>query len=315
MGIETGNDTARRLVRITVLAALTSALLVVAIAATTAGAAVVHGSASNDNACTATFAPAVMLPGSATVPVTVSTDASPQPQDGGPITLSNTQLSASVPGVLLQTPADLGLIGNGASIPMSGSLRLAGWNTVEATNVAAVSAVATLQVVGGVVQPITVSLTVPDTTWSALDPASPVQFTEQSLQLVWNLSFSGMSRPVTMTLDCAPTTMHVIVALDGVPPTTTTTAPPTTTTTQAPTTTTTAPPTTTTTQAPPTTSPSSGPCDRPGKGHGDKNHTHCGSQGKERADERRNDDNVEKHHGHGKHRGHGHGKHHGHKAK
>jgi hypothetical protein len=288
MGISIGTGKAR-LLQTAVLTMVTGGLVFAAIAANAADGSA-HGSASDNNACTATFAPAVMLPSTTTVSVQVSTDASPQPQNGGPITLSSMQLAVTVPGQLLQTPADLGLLTSGALVPATSSLTLAGTNTVEPTRIAAGSAASTLQIVGGVVQPLALTVNLADTTWTAVDASSPASFTEQSLQAVWTLSFKGMTRPVTMTLDCSPTASPVIVTVDGVPPTTTTTEAPTTTTTEAPTTTTTEPPTTTTTTEPPTTTTTTtepptpttvvtspvDPC-KPGNGYGDKNHEHCGS--------------------------------------
>ena len=292
MGISRGTGKAR-LLQTAALTMITGGLLFAAISANAADGAA-HGSASDSNSCTATFAPAVMLPSTTTVSVQVSTDASPQPQNGGPITLSSMQLSVTVPGQLLQTPADLGLLTSGAMVPATSSLTLAGTNTVQPTQVAAGSAASTLQIVGGVVQPLALTVNLADTAWTALDASSPASFKEQSLRAVWTLSFNGMSRPVTMTLDCSPTASPVIVTVDGVPPTTTTTEAPTTTTTEPPTTTTTTePPTTTTTTEPPTTTTTTEPptttttttvvtspvepC-KPGNGYGDKNHEHCGSE-------------------------------------
>src|SRR5262245_48657953 len=191
MGTSRGTGSRRKTMLLAAVAPLAVVGFVAAALAANADPVVEHGSVSDQNACTAAFAPAVMLPSPATLPVQISTDASPQPQDGGPVTLSNTQLSVSIPAALLQTPVDLGLLADGNLIPTSASLTLAGSNTVEANRVSAGSAVGVLHVVGGVAQPLDVTMNMAGTTWTAVDSSSPIAFTEQSLHVDSSLPFNG----------------------------------------------------------------------------------------------------------------------------
>jgi hypothetical protein len=252
------------------------------------------GSATNDNACTATYAPAVRASSSGADSVTFSTDAFPEPHLGDTVTLFDTQVVFDVPADVVQTGVDLGLLTDGATLPTQVTVGLAGSNTTEGTQTFSAGTTTTVHVVAGVAQSSTDTVDLPVTTWNPLDPTMPVTFTEQSLAIVSTIAPSGQSgATTTATLDCTPTSPPpVILTLDsGISPTTTTT----TTTTTAPTTTTTAPTptttdatattttstevTTTTVVAPTTTTIAARPCNAPGNGFGDRNHVHCGPPG------------------------------------
>jgi hypothetical protein len=128
--------------------------------------------------------------------------------------LSNTTLTVTFPADLIQTGVDVGLIGDGFTIPTVLSPELAGSNTVEAVHTYSVSTMQTVHVVGGVVQPMTTTLSLPDTTWNPIDAALPVVITEKSTQAVLTLNLPAVGT-FAQTFDCTPTTTSAIVTLGG----------------------------------------------------------------------------------------------------
>jgi len=146
--------------------------------------------------------------------VTLSTDAFPDPHNGNPITLSNTTLTITLPADLIQTAVNAGLIGDGFTIPTALSPVLAGSNTVEAVHTYSVTTTQTVHVVDRVAQPMTTTVSLPDTTWSPVDAAVPVVITEQSIQVVLTLNLPGIGT-IAQTFDCTPTTTSAIVTLGG----------------------------------------------------------------------------------------------------
>ncbi|HTL83668.1 MAG TPA: hypothetical protein VL856_00685 [Acidimicrobiia bacterium] len=177
-------------------------------------ATTVSGSATAANACILTLVPDLQPAGSVSLSATFSSDASPQPHDGAPVTLSNTTGSATLPSALFQLGVDGGLFHDGDVLPLSFKPVLAGSNTVEATHSYAVSSTATLHVVGGVAQPITATVTLPDTTWHPSNRSLPVVITEQSLQVVASLELVGVGT-VTATYSCTPSSTPTIVRVEG----------------------------------------------------------------------------------------------------
>src|SRR5262245_62261743 len=114
----TGKGRARRWLVMTTLVPVSAiALLCVALTANAAEQVPAHGSALIQNSCSGTYDPPVSLPFDTTVPVTISTDASPEPHNGSPIMLTNTQASVEVPGALVQGLVDDGHLGEGSAIP------------------------------------------------------------------------------------------------------------------------------------------------------------------------------------------------------
>jgi hypothetical protein len=252
----------RRTVRVGVAGLCAAALVCVAVSAGATDQVPIHGSAADQNSCTQTIDPAVLPPAQASMAVTISTDAFPQPHIGDPITLSATQLTTSIPPDLLQSDFDGGLAVDGLVVPSQIALTLAASNTVEGTHLYTANENATVHVASGVVQPLTATVNLPNTTWTPIDASAPVVLTEQSLQVVSTLNLGAGTPVLTVTFDCTPTTTLEVVTVAGAGATTTT---------AAATTTTTAAATTTTTAAP--------ACNRPGYGYGDKNHNHCGPPG------------------------------------
>ncbi len=288
--------------RLAAVAAVAGALVVAApfavLGAGAAGGITVHGSMTDTNDCTTTLDPAIVGPTAVGVNVTIATDAAPQPHAGQVITLSNTTVGISIPAALIQTGVDAGLVADGDSVPSTLTLVLAGSNTSEGTHTYTAPANFVVHVVNGVAQPLDATITLPSTTWTPLNAASDVVFTEQSATDVATLNIIG---GITVTTACTPSaSAGAIVLLQGVPASTTTTvlltttsAPHATTTSVLPVTTTSVPHVTTTTTTVPhvttttsvphvttttTTTPPSG-CNRPGYGYGDKNHVHCGPPG------------------------------------
>ena len=186
---------------------------------TSAGAATqttVHGAATAANSCTVTVDPAVQPPGVSSVSVSVSSDASPEPHNGGAVTLSNTKLTVTIPSAVIQQAVDAGLVRDGFVIPSVYSAVLAASNTVEATHTYSVNTTETVHVINGVAQPLTATMTLPNATWHPIDGATPVVFTEHSLRVVQTIDLRLSIRViVTQTFACMPSTVSAIVTLDA----------------------------------------------------------------------------------------------------
>lgn len=171
----------------------------------------VHGSATVANSCTTSLVPPLSPPGVASMSVTLASDASAEPHTSAPVTLSNTTLTLRLPGSLLQTA--VGLISDGLEIPTVASPVLAGSNTVEATHTYSVDATMTVHVIGGVVQPLTATMNLPDTTWHPIVAAVPVVFVEKSMTAVLAINLLGIT--VTATFRCTPNALTAIATLHG----------------------------------------------------------------------------------------------------
>ncbi len=165
----------------------------------------VSGSATNTNTCLSSTDPVLTPPDpTAKMDVTLSANAFPQPHRGDPITLSKSKVTIAVPPDLLNKGVTLGVITDGESIPSSLDLAIAGSNTSEKTHkYATLHVTAVVHVVGGSAQPLTASLTLPDTTWHPLNKTDPVFFTQTTTLVKATLSLYGT--PVTATFDCKTT--------------------------------------------------------------------------------------------------------------
>ncbi|HET9727975.1 MAG TPA: hypothetical protein VFR41_01065, partial [Acidimicrobiia bacterium] len=128
----------------------------------------IHGSSTDQNACDLSLDPAVAPPSTATIPVTLSTDAFPQPHQGNPIQLTNTKLKIEVPGSVVQAGVAIGLK-EGDQVPSTLTLVVQGEGTQEGTKTFHASATATIHVVGGVAQPLTTTVDLPDSTWTPIN--------------------------------------------------------------------------------------------------------------------------------------------------
>lgn len=161
--------------------------------------------------------------GSTRVAVTVSSDASPQPHDLGPITLSNTTFEVRVGASLFQAGVEAGLIGDGFTMPTTISATLMGSNTTEGTRTFTQSMTTTLRVVDGVASTVVVTLQLPDTVWHPENRSLDVRFSEESARIVLDLDVEGIGI-VRFTARCTPSAARPFVALGGVPETTTSTS-------------------------------------------------------------------------------------------
>ena len=152
----------------------------------------------------------------------MASDASPQPHTLGPITLSNTNASVVFPAAFFQLGVDAGLFGDGLTIPSTVTLVMKGSNTVEATHTYSKSTTSTLHVVGGIAQPLTTAVQLPNTLWHPTSSGAPVVFTENSAKAVLTLDLqSTLGAILTQTSVCAPLTAAAILTINGTSTTTT----------------------------------------------------------------------------------------------
>ncbi len=106
------------------------------------------GSMSNDNTCASTLRPVFpLIPDSVTtIPIVMSGSASPDPHLGDPITLSNTQLTVTVPSTIYLDAYESGLIADGQVIPAEIDVTIAGSHTEEGTRTETATGSVTLHV-------------------------------------------------------------------------------------------------------------------------------------------------------------------------
>ncbi len=171
---------------------------------------VAHGSSTNANNCVATFTPPIQQPTSTTLSIGMGADASPRPHFGQVITLTNTEITATVPADLLLLGYQLGFISDGQVFAASLQVTVAASNTAERTHAyAAVPATVTVHFVDpdGIPNngdetavPLDLTLSLPDTSWHPVDASAPVSFTEKSgsAQLVVTV----FGTPVVAKQDC-----------------------------------------------------------------------------------------------------------------
>jgi LPXTG-motif cell wall-anchored protein len=205
-----------------------------AFSATAFGAAVtVHGTATGRNECNATYSPSAPLPSALDVGVTISSRAGPQPLDLGPVTLSDTTVSVSMPVSFLQPAIDEGILVDGQALPVLLSPVVAGSNTIEATHEYNETTTATIHVVDGMVRPLVATVQLPDTIWHPAMPDRDIFFTEKSVRVVLAIEPFSVITETTLTADCAPSDERVFIALGSTCPvdgpcdsTTTMTGPP-----------------------------------------------------------------------------------------
>jgi len=162
------------------------------------------GSASGDNACIATYLPAVQEPTPASVGVDVATDAFPEPHLGDVITLFDTQLTVTIPPEVMQPGVDAGVINDGTAIPMQMTLGITGSNTSEGTQSASAGVTAIAHVINGVAQSVSGTVDLPNSTWHPVVAWMPVSFTEQALNIAFGVG-APLGLTATVTLDCTPT--------------------------------------------------------------------------------------------------------------
>jgi hypothetical protein len=163
-----------------------------------------------------------------TLPVTFKATAFPQPHEGDPITLSNTQVVITIPASTLQQGVTLGLIKDGDKIPSKVTAVIDGSSTTQKTQTFKVDATATVVVKNGQAQPLTATVDLPNSKWNPLNNVDPVIFTEKSVKIVATIDLtSSLGFVLTATFTCAPSSAPPFVGLAAqgteLPSTTTTT--------------------------------------------------------------------------------------------
>lgn len=163
----------------------------------------VHGQKTSPNACVSHLDPEIQPDGAPTIGVTVSADAFGQPHFGQPITLSNTKVTVSVPADLLQLGVDAGIIFDGQQIPSNLKFVVAGSGTTQKTHTYSVGATVTVHVTGGVAQPLSSTVNLPDTTWTPVNDQTDVFFSEKSMVITSTIDLSTtLGLIVTATFRC-----------------------------------------------------------------------------------------------------------------
>jgi len=202
-----------------------------------AGQTIIHGSNTDQNACTSHLEPNLQPDGKTKIGVTLATDASPQPHHGDPITLAGTKLTISVPAALLQLGVNVDLIHNGDQIPSAVTVGIKGLNTVQQTHSYVVNQTAVVSTVkvpvsktfpkGFKALPLVATVNLPDTHWTPINATSDVAFFETSMKIVAHLKL-GTGLAVVATFTCTPTKglAFVAVGATGVANITTPTVPP-----------------------------------------------------------------------------------------
>ena len=162
----------------------------------------VHGAATSQNACKSHLDPQIADDGTPTIGVSVSADAFGQPHLNQPITLSNTKATVSIPADLLQLGVNAGIIFDGQTIPSVVKFVIEGKGTTQKTHSFTVNATVTVHVTGGVAQPLSSTVNLPDTTWTPVAD-SDVFFSEKALLITSTIDLSNqIGVVVTATFTC-----------------------------------------------------------------------------------------------------------------
>jgi hypothetical protein len=183
----------------------------------------IHGQATNVNACMTTITPPVEPPSASTLKVSISSDASPAPHHGAPITLSNTQVAIVTPSDFLVQAYDAGLLTNGQRIPATLALAVAGSNTTESSHMyplVRASPTVTIHDPDGIpgsgdetADPLRFARPLPDTVWNPTHSARRVHFTEMSAVVALTVLAGGT--PFVSTQTCGVTNPRPFVVVDG----------------------------------------------------------------------------------------------------
>ena len=188
----------------------------------------IHGQSNTQNSCVSHVEPAGLAEdGVPKVGVIFASDAFGQPHLGKQITLSNTKLTLNIPASILQLGVDAGLVFDGQTIPSVVKAVVAGAGTTQKTHTYTINSVVTVHVNGGVAQPLSATVNLPDTNWTPVSIEKDVFFEEQSVLITSTLDLSAtLGLIVTATFNCKGTGADFL-ALGGLGAVTPTTAPPT----------------------------------------------------------------------------------------
>jgi hypothetical protein len=184
------------------------------------------GSMSNDNTCLSTLRPSLapLVPDETlTLPIGMSGSAAPFPHLGDQITLSETQVTVTMPTSLYLLAYNSGIVTNGQVIPVIISVAVAGSNTTEVSHQYAVQTSVTLSIhdPDGVpntgdesVDPPTRTVSLPNTVWDPTDATLPVFFSQGPTTIRSAFVISGTSFSYTQA--CNSTLVPVsFVVVDG----------------------------------------------------------------------------------------------------
>jgi len=190
----------------------------------------IHGSASVVNNCISALRPAISLvpdtPSSVTV--VIGSDADPQPHLGDPITLSKTTVTVKVPGDLLVQGYNFGIVTNGEVIPATLSLTINGSNTTEGTHTYPLihsSPKVVIHDPDGVpgtkdetADPLSVTSSLPNTTWHPKDASKSVFFSEKSAIIKATVPIGDVNYTDTQTCNTPNAPAFVALSASGVEP-------------------------------------------------------------------------------------------------
>ncbi len=181
----------------------------------------IHGQASNVNACVTTIDPPLVPPSASSLTVRISSDASPAPHLGGPITLSKTRVRVTTPSDFLLQAYEADILSNGQAIPMTLALEVGASNTVEGSHQYATihaSPTVTIHDPDGVphsgdetADPLVMTGLLPHTVWHPADPSLRVRFTEAAAVVTLTVSVGGTPFVSTQTCSVAKPRPFVVV--------------------------------------------------------------------------------------------------------
>jgi hypothetical protein len=177
----------------------------------------IHGSTSGSNSCLEQLSPKLQDDTNANIQVTVSADAFPNPHEGDPIKLTNTNVSIATPASLIQLGVDAGIINAGDKIPDQVTFVIGGASTKEVTRTFKFTVVLTIVVKNGQAEPLVVKAALPDTTWTPSNSTDPVFFAEHSLILVSKITAPALGGAVTSTFSCPTPNAFAFLSLAAQP--------------------------------------------------------------------------------------------------
>jgi hypothetical protein len=180
----------------------------------------IHGSVTSTPSCLTTLVPPLQPPAQTPLTVTIATDAFAQPHKGDPITLSKTTATIGIPGSIVAQGVDLGFVAVGDTIPGNVTFVLAGDGTKEGSHTYHFHEAPKIVSVGGHIQPLTATVSLPDTTWTPNNATDPVFFNEQKLTIASTIDLGSSIGVVTNSFDCNPSATVVALSAQGsAPPT------------------------------------------------------------------------------------------------
>lgn len=167
-------------------------------------------------------------PGQQDIGVTMSADAFPAPHLGDPITLTNTQVTLSIPATLLQLGVTAGIIFDNQVIPSVVNVKVLGVGTKEKSHTFNIHSTVTVHVDGdGNAQPLDATLPLGNTKWTPNSNMTDVFFSQGNVSIVSTINLiSTLGIIATATFTCDPRTSATFLAIGGAGAAATTTTKP-----------------------------------------------------------------------------------------